>query len=491
MSSGYVTTNIPVRPDRVRNSRQSVQVSFRNQNNTKFGWSLNDHRWLNPITSFRSGPSFERSLRKPGAILSERNLGEFYAAESGDFGHEFSMRRVTAFYGGTTSKRPASGASTSWSTLTNPTPMWFTTSTGGGMDVSKVIDSTYGFAKTDSQLKTIGTSFIKATNPIQSQVNLLSDIAEAVSSGFFLPELLGKSIVGSVINPNKRKDIIKAVGGEYLNYIFGYKPLADDIAKVGSLIDTVNDLIDQWIKDNGTIVRRRRKVKGKPIALLSGDINIPGSAMANGFTPSWIGPVGSGLPFSSNESQPWSTGLETSANMANVSASGFYAVTSTSDISFSAGYEYDLTTLVTPLESDDASAREILHSAYLRGQLLEIAFGLDSASISRAAFDATPFSWLLDWFVNIGDVIDNFRGLQSRGVQMLWGYISETVTRDYYMEYNLTWNPTQEVFFRTYGLSAQKAIRRVRATPFGFGTSFDSLTADQTSTLAALLAAKS
>jgi len=342
-----------------------------------------------------------------------------------------------------------------------------------------------GFAMSDSQLVTLGTSFIKATNPIQSQVDLLSDIAEAFVDKALLPGLLGKSIFSSIIDPRKRREIIKSIGGEYLNFIFGYKPLADDIAKVGVLIDTVNGLVNQWIKDSGTIVRRRRRIPAsvKVVADRSLD-NSAGGPLAGSLILGMI----PGRFFGGR--QPVAQGFsESTSNMVNVSSRGLMVSRVSSEVNFSAGFEYDLHSMLLPVEG--GSAEDLMTNATLRGELEAIAFGLDPASIATAVYDATPFSWLLDWFANIGDIFDNVRGLVSRGVQMLWGYISETAIRDTYFEYALTWQPTGEVFFRSSGFFAQKAIRRIRATPFGFGLSFDSLSASQGATLAALLAAKS
>jgi len=331
---------------------------------------------------------------------------------------------------------------------------------------------------------TLGTSFIKSTNPIQSQVNLLSDIAEAFASKELLPALLGKQIVGSAVDPRKRRDLIRSTGGEYLNYIFGYKPLADDIAKVGVLIDTVNSMIDQWIKDSGTIVRRRRKVPGdwsvvedrvipSGTTLSSTSINFP--------TPGAFQNV--------PNVADWSAIGNSSGGVSNVDVRGFGTRRVISELTFSAGYMYDVSRMFLPVEG--GSAAELMSNATVRDGLWDIAFGLDSASIATALYDATPFSWLLDWFVNVGDVIDNFRGLQARGVQMLWGYMCETAFMESYYEYVLTWKPTDTVFFRTNGFCAQKAVTRIRATPFGFGTTFGSLTSSQSATLAALAAAKS
>jgi hypothetical protein len=426
----------------------------------------------------------------PGAVFGDQNVNELFASISGDMGHEFSCKKVTRLSGNTFSTRPDPSASPNWGVLTNPVHTLATASSGNLMNGNVWLDRSnsvsplnWSFVKSDAELVTLGTSFVKSTNPIQSQVDLLSSIAEAVVDGALLPELLGKSIVSSIIDPRKRGDIIRSLGGEYLNYVFAYRPLADDAAKIGVLIDTVNGLVDQWIKDSGTIVRRRRKVPGVWQAdnnrTLSYDYS---SCTGLAWRPSVPSSIAGGLDV---QYPGWNDGTTPSSKM---SLHGLAGCRVSSEITFSAGYEFDFRPLYLP---SGGSAADLLHNAALRADLTEIAFGLDPGSIAKALYDATPFSWLLDWFVNIGDIIDNFRGLQSRGVQLLWGYITETVTRESYFEYALTWKPSGDVFFRTNGFFDQKSIRRIRATPFGFGTSFGSLSASQGAILAALAAAKS
>ncbi len=490
MSSGYVSTNLPRRPDKTRPKGSPVSVNL-SAFNPAYKFSVNDFEFTNPIASYRSGPSFEREVRKPGAVFSEQNLNEFLAAQSGDFGHQFTMKKVTEYYGKTFCRRPDVSASPRWGQVTNPIPMGLATSSDIGAWSPTWLtgaygnqDPDYGFAKKDSELITLGTSFIRSTNPIQSQVNLLSSIAEAIADRALLPGLLGKQIVSGAVDPRKRRDLIRATGGEYLNYIFGYKPLADDIAKVGVLLDTVNKLVDQWIKDSGTIVRRRRKVPGKLVTSDERVIRSSGSLVNSVL----LAPIPGKVFGYRNPIQASLIG-DASSVQSNMFAQGFAVSRVSSEITFSAGYEYDFNRLYTPVAG--GSAADLMHNSALRNELKAIAFGLDPASISTALYDATPFSWLLDWFVNVGDVIDNFRGLTSRGVQMLWGYITETAIRDQYFEWNLTWRPSGYVFLRSNGTSTQKVINRVRATPFGFGTTFGSLSTSQSATLAALLAAKS
>jgi hypothetical protein len=493
MSSGYVTTNLGRKPDQVRANKLSPVSVDLSAVNPLWKFSLNEMSFNNPITSYRSGPSYEREASKPGAVFSDQNIGEFLASQAGDIGHEFSCKKVTRLSGNSFSRRPDPIASPLWGKLTSPVHFCFTApSSSNDLNGNRWLDRAnsssdlnWGFVKSDSDLVTLGTSFVKSTNPIQSQVNLLSDIAEALVDGALIPELLGKTIVSSVIDPRKRRELIKAVGGEYLNFIFGYKPLADDAAKVGVLVDTVNGLIDQWIKDSGTIVRRRRRVPGVFKADSSRELSFSFPTCTNfAFWPSVPGRVYN-LPYV--QYPGWQ---DSSTAGSKMSLQGLMASRVSSEITFSAGYEFDVTKMFLDVPSGE-SAADLMHNAALRDDLKEIAFGLDPASILTALYDATPFSWLLDWFANIGDILDNFRGLNLRGVQLLWGYITETVIRESYFEYALTWNPTGNIFFRTNGFFDQKSIRRIRATPFGFGTSFGSLSASQSATLAALAAAKS
>jgi len=493
MSSGYVTTNIGRKPDQVRTNKLSPVSVDLSAVNPLWKFSVNEFEFRNPITSFRSGPSFDRESRKPGAVYSEQNLGEVLATAQGDIGHEFAMQRVTRFCGNTFSRRPSATMSPNWGRLNGPFQSIFTDTTWFGINSNFWLDRLnfsspvrYPFIKTDSDLVTLGTSFIKETNPIQSQVNLLSSIAEAIVDSALLPGLLGKEIFSSVVDPRKRGSLIRSLGGEYLNYIFGYKPLADDIAKLGVLIDTVNGIVDQWIKDSGTIVRRRRRTGGELKNDLSRTYGFDYPNCAG--TTFWFSVPGRvyGETDGQFPGQPWQDSAQVKSNVA---LSGLMGCRVSSEITFSAGYTYDFASLRVP--TGDNSAADLMHDAALREDLTAIALGLDPGSIATALYDATPFSWLLDWFVNIGDVLDNLRGLTSRGVQMTWGYITETAIRESYYEYSLKWTPTSDVFFRSYGFYDQKSVRRIRATPFGFGSSFGSLTSSQLSILGALAAAKS
>lgn len=482
MSEGMVTTNLKRRPDFVKGpTGVGVDLSTFLQRPVKF--STLDYEFPNPITSFRSGPQFDRLSGQKGAVTStSSNPGEIFARATGDIGHEFSMRKVVKFLGYTKSRRVDVSLPPQLDALTNPIPTFVPGNNSSNL-YSKFYDKDWKFVSNDSQLSTLGTSFIKSTNPIQSQVDLLSDISEAIVDGALLPEIVGKNIVSALINPKNRRALIHASGAEFLNYIFGFKPLADDAAKVGVLIDHVNDIVNQWIKDNGTVVRRRRRALEREGIYSAEDFSYsPTNGLGQNYT--FFLPD-SGSPGYINSS----IGYGYKAASPNVSIHGHLYCTLSQEITFSAGYMYDFSRLLIP-SPEGSSAADLMHDAALRGRLDLIAFGLDTASLPKSAYDAIPFSWLLDWFANIGDILDNFRGLQSRGVQLLWGYLTET--SEYYADYLAyhTFTPTGQTFFTSAGTCAQKAIRRIRATPFGFGVQFGSLSQSQIEILGALLASK-
>jgi hypothetical protein len=104
-------------------------------------------------------------------------------------------------------------------------------------------------------------------------------------------------------------------------------------------------------------------------------------------------------------------------------------------------------------------------------------------------YAAMPWSWLIDWFTNAGDIISNLDAGVSDRMIMDYAYVMGT----------------QRNFLRATCTGAFKATpdggdavatavleqgwvtkRRISATPFGFGVTEDSLTPGQLSILGAL-----
>lgn len=102
-------------------------------------------------------------------------------------------------------------------------------------------------------------------------------------------------------------------------------------------------------------------------------------------------------------------------------------------------------------------------------------------------YQLTPWSWLVDYFSNLGDIVSNLNAFASEGLVMPFAYImsqKDTVVRSS-LEYEF-WNGSgwsKDTVFDTVFLTSK---RRLPAHPFGFGISDSGLTGKQLSILVAL-----
>jgi hypothetical protein len=100
-------------------------------------------------------------------------------------------------------------------------------------------------------------------------------------------------------------------------------------------------------------------------------------------------------------------------------------------------------------------------------------------------WNIAPWSWLADWFANTGDVISNLSDFKTGELVMRYGYVMETVkVSDTYTHYPVGPSPyggsVVELTFVT------ETKKRRPANPFGFGLSWEGLSPFQQAILAAL-----
>jgi len=101
-------------------------------------------------------------------------------------------------------------------------------------------------------------------------------------------------------------------------------------------------------------------------------------------------------------------------------------------------------------------------------------------------WELVPWSWAVDWFTNVGDLIKNVSAFSTDGLVMRYGYIMEhSIARDTYIHIGPTGFRSQSVFCEPYTFVCETKLRR-RATPFGFGLNLEALTGRQKSIIAAL-----
>jgi hypothetical protein len=424
------------------------------------------------ITTFRSGPAYARSIAQGSIpVPANETYAEVLASQLGDTGHEFSLSKTELFdsyvrASGDPNYRPAGALVVA----EGRNAVWWPRINGHTVDFDP--SATSLFRTSDAELLKMGTDFIHDTQPLRSQADLLVSLAELISEGF--PSLLGEAIIKPSLKKG-RHQTIKALGGEYLNVVFGFGPMLSDAKSIYNTVQKIDTIVEQWIRDNGRPVRRRRRVT-LPVeatnlshsTLLGGNLGCvwytPGATSSDPFT------VGSQF------GNPGSDG-------GKLTQTGQIIVDE--DISFSSQFTYDLSKLRLSWGSNEVSDQ----NPDLRSYLGLHALGLSPTDLSFVTlWNLIPFSWLVDWFTNIGDLFDNFRAFQTAGLVCDYAYITSTATKKMFLTSQL-FKPGYYDIAGTIN-ARQKQVRRLKATPYGFDFKFQSLNNSQLGIMAALVSNK-
>lgn len=286
-----------------------------------------------------------------------------------------------------------------------------------------------------------GTSAIASCKPTQSPANLATALIELRREG--LPKLVGASAWKS-----RAESLRKAPGDELLNWEFGIKPLANDIADVATVISQHDTLIEQYLRDVGKIVRRR--------FVFPPDIHRSEEVVARDVSPALIGPSHSAI-------YDWDT-----ANRGKVTRERIVS----RSCWFSGAFTYHLP--IDPI----TMKQEFKRNSTMRDLL--------GANLTpETIWNLTPWSWAADWFYNAGDVISNLQSMAGDLLVMRYGYIMcHTMVQDTYTFSGPTGirsdvRPPVVVF-------VNETKQRMKASPFGFGKTWGSLSARQLAIAAAL-----
>jgi len=126
----------------------------------------------------------------------------------------------------------------------------------------------------------------------------------------------------------------------------------------------------------------------------------------------------------------------------------------------------------------EATARHMAELDHLYGVMPDL----------TTMWNVVPYSWLVDWQSNLGDMVKNMSQFSQDGLVMPWGYVMhETVRRSVYRLENLVceggqWRPNSTSVTVEF-----KTQQRMKATPFGFSVNpVPDLSARQIAILAAL-----
>lgn len=246
----------------------------------------------------------------------------------------------------------------------------------------------------------------------------------------------------------------RSLGSEYLNWQFGWVPFVSDLEKLYVLSQTIDNRIRQIARDNGRGVRRRAETgfdqttdyqeQAFPVSSFGGVNNAP---------PNWASPA----------SSRWSVTTVTTRRSW-----------------YSARYRYYIPDVGSG--SWIPKARRILYGAQITPALL---------------WELTPWSWMIDWFLNVGDVISNFseNAVDNLVADYAFSMINTKVTQTAVS--TGSWSKVgpisgpipSNIAGGNHNLTSvmRKEIKvRVRGTPYGLGVKWGSLTDHQLGILAAL-----
>jgi hypothetical protein len=293
----------------------------------------------------------------------------------------------------------------------------------------------------NSQLDALGSTAIARCNPVKSPANLSVAMAELIREGF--PKMLGHTAW------EREARGLQKPAGEYLNLQFGWLPLVSDIKDTASAVVRMDDLMRQYERDSGRLVRR-----GYDFPMIREQEETI-----------MVDPQRSGLWLGSGD-RP-ATGFTQLAGAKTTLRREI-----TRKIWFRGGFTYYL-------PDDYESRSRMAQKLYLARQIL----GLEITP--ETLWNLAPWSWAADYFGNIGDVMHNVSNFANDGLLLRYGYLMEhTIIKDSYTATGYVLNGYGSTPLEAQFITEVK--KRRRATPFGFGVDEGTLTPRQLSILAAV-----
>lgn len=285
------------------------------------------------------------------------------------------------------------------------------------------------YSSSDETLNALGAEAISLCSPVNPVFDASTAVAEIIREG--LPTITGLQLL-----KDRRAS---SIGGEYLNYQFGIKPIVSDIKDLAKALRTQDKVLKQLRRDSGRLVRRSVDFPTEREVILSDQIAGNVATSFSGFS----------MPLSGITSR--------------------HAIKEQTRW-FSGAFTYHL-----PDSSElDGFARLAAEADKLFGVVPDVA----------DLWNLMPWSWLVDWFVNVGPVLSNVTNFAKYGLVLPYAYMMEETIVTYEYTFNSTsGNPMAN--------GADLVIvdhtkKRVQASPFGFGLTWDGFSPGQLSILAAL-----
>ncbi len=269
-------------------------------------------------------------------------------------------------------------------------------------------------------LSAYGNKARALVNPTQSVTNV------AVGAGE-LREVQGIPGIPGLALLKERTRILRGLGSEYLNVEFGWKPLERDIRAAAVTAKKSIQLLRRYERQRGQAIRRRFEFPIEEPVVTNVDMGAkaPAPSISSAFFSSYQGRLTRVEEFSQ---RVWFSGSFTYYVSPGMSSS--------------------------KMQAYEAAADRLLGSRLTPDLVWQL----------------TPWSWLTDWFVDFGSLIQNLEAMVLDGSVMWYGYVMATQQRSH--TYHLTGSRLLDGSPLTLEQQFTAVTKqRVRATPFGFGLS--------------------
>jgi len=296
----------------------------------------------------------------------------------------------------------------------------------------------------------LGATAISRSLPTEPQANLAVSIAEAYREG--IPKSLSQlanleeevRLYRRLYKTEKKRLSRRAaleLPSKFLETEFGWKPLVADIQKTVKALMNHQSILEDLRRNSGKRIRRRYSFPTETSETVT---------VSDGTTP-WSNP-----------------------NAYILGQSGGRTITRLySKRTWFAGefvYTY-------PSRGSGISS-EMIHGSR---QLL----GLDLSP--ETVWNVAPWTWLVDWQSNVGDVVSNVTALGSDQLILRYGYLMQEAKQTWlHMHSGVFLKSGVPIKSTITGKTVTTAKSRIVASPFGFGTSWGDLDPRQIAILTAI-----
>lgn len=391
-------------------------------------------------TSFRSGGQWGSEITNPSEILSQNEVKNRFPY---DLGNEFQSTRthLSLSHGNYTIRSDYRNAYYRGPLMLDGYTAFvsgFTAPNGPRyQNTLPSFDLTYG------------VKAMNQTRPTKSVANLAQMLAELTLD---MPRIPYDALKGV----HSLGDLRRFIGGEYLGVVFAWQPLVSDVLKICEAIVKSEAIVTQFMRDAGKNVRRSFKFDEES------------DTQFIRLTPSKL------LAWPNLSANPYVDLIKNKSGSAIGGLSG--PVLEQQETV----YSYWFSCAWTYFMDDGSSAISRLRSgAQLAKQVLGLKLDLE------LLWELAPWSWLADWFVNIGDIIAVNNALANDSLVLRYGYLTRKTQSKRVISHpgiRFANGHTGEIR----NVYHTRQTKRVRATPYGFGLNPAGFTANQWAILAAL-----